>query len=306
MGLSLLFGDLSDSQGAAGRETGVTMTSTDLDLDLSQWQDLDIDMTNVDMMVEGVPANVQYDTGAKVCLITTNMVVSLRLLRHREACLMELTSALGVLPVISSRRHRLHFRTGRYQLRPWLSTRQTTSGHYQPCMMCTLTSTCSHSQDVLLSINAAHLHTREEKLHSGVKLLHSCVLGNYLLSGMMIADSVDTPMGPLIKYRSLSTELVASVASMPALLAAARMAPVDQLHGASVGTKPQRRTAPTVCTAPAHQNYGLQQEKGLARAGEKMLPKGTISGTKMEPVARTGHLGRLIGACCFILSQKPN
>ena len=49
MGLSLLFGDPSDSQGAAGGETEVTMTSTDLNLDLSQWRDLDIDMTNMDI-----------------------------------------------------------------------------------------------------------------------------------------------------------------------------------------------------------------------------------------------------------------
>ena len=37
------------SQGAAGGETEVTMTSTDLNLDLSQWRDLDIDMTEEDM-----------------------------------------------------------------------------------------------------------------------------------------------------------------------------------------------------------------------------------------------------------------
>ena len=29
--------------------------------------------------------------------------------------------------------------------------------------------------DVLLGINAANLHPREEKLHSGIKLLHSCM-----------------------------------------------------------------------------------------------------------------------------------
>ena len=58
-------------------------------------------------MVEGVPANVQYDTGAKVCLITTEMVARLGLSRHGEPCWMELTSALGAPQVISSRRHRL-------------------------------------------------------------------------------------------------------------------------------------------------------------------------------------------------------
>ena len=46
-------------------------------------------------MVEGVPANVQYDTGAEVCLITTEMVARLGLSQHGESCWMELTSALG-------------------------------------------------------------------------------------------------------------------------------------------------------------------------------------------------------------------
>ena len=63
-------------------------------------------------MVEGVPANMQYDTGAEVCLITTKMVARLGLSQHGEPCWMELTSALGALPVISTRRHRLHFKTG--------------------------------------------------------------------------------------------------------------------------------------------------------------------------------------------------
>ena len=54
------------------------------------------------MMVEGVPANVQYDTGAEVCLITTQMVARLGLSQHGESCRMELTSALGAPPIISS------------------------------------------------------------------------------------------------------------------------------------------------------------------------------------------------------------
>ena len=58
------------------------------------------------MMVEGVPANMQYDTGAEVCLITTEMVARLGLSQHGESCWMELTSALGAPPIISSRRHR--------------------------------------------------------------------------------------------------------------------------------------------------------------------------------------------------------
>ena len=56
------------------------------------------------MMVEGVPANVQYGTGAKVCLITTEMVARLGLSQHGdigEPCWMELTSVLGTPPVIS-------------------------------------------------------------------------------------------------------------------------------------------------------------------------------------------------------------
>ena len=53
------------------------------------------------MMVAGVPANVQYDTGYKVCLITTEMVARLGLSQHGESCWMELTSALGAPPIIS-------------------------------------------------------------------------------------------------------------------------------------------------------------------------------------------------------------
>ena len=53
------------------------------------------------MMVEGVPANVQYDTGAKVCLITTEMVARLGLSQHGESGWMELASALGAPPIIS-------------------------------------------------------------------------------------------------------------------------------------------------------------------------------------------------------------
>ena len=68
------------------------------------------------MMVGGVPANVQYDTGAEVCLITTEMVARLGLSQHGELCWMELTSALGAPPVISSRRHCLHFKTGPFSV----------------------------------------------------------------------------------------------------------------------------------------------------------------------------------------------
>ena len=68
------------------------------------------------MMVEGVPANLQYDTGAEVCLITTEMVARLGLSQHGEPCWMELTSALGAPPVISSRRHQLHFKTGPFSV----------------------------------------------------------------------------------------------------------------------------------------------------------------------------------------------
>ena len=53
----------------------------------------------------------QYDTGAEVCLITTEMVARLGLSQHGEPCWMELTSTLGGPPVISSRRHRMHFKT---------------------------------------------------------------------------------------------------------------------------------------------------------------------------------------------------
>ena len=68
------------------------------------------------MIVEGVPANVQYDTGAEVGLITTEMVARLGLSQHGEPCWMELTSALGAPPVISSRRHHLHFKTGPFSV----------------------------------------------------------------------------------------------------------------------------------------------------------------------------------------------
>ena len=67
-------------------------------------------------MVEGVSANVQYDTGAKVCLVTTMMVSRLGLSRQGEPCWMELTSVLGGLPIISTRKHRLHFKTGPFSV----------------------------------------------------------------------------------------------------------------------------------------------------------------------------------------------
>ena len=46
-------------------------------------------------MVEGVSANVQYDTGAEVCLVSTMMASRLGLSRQGEPCWMELTSVLG-------------------------------------------------------------------------------------------------------------------------------------------------------------------------------------------------------------------
>ena len=52
---------------------------------------------------------------------------------------------------------------------------------------------------MLLGISAAHLHPKVEKFRNGVKLLHSRVSGNFLLSGTMIATSVVTLMGLLIK-----------------------------------------------------------------------------------------------------------
>ena len=51
-------------------------------------------------MVEGVPANMQYDTGAEVCLITTEMVARLGLSQDGESYWMELASALGAPPVV--------------------------------------------------------------------------------------------------------------------------------------------------------------------------------------------------------------
>ena len=58
----------------------------------------------------------QYDTGAEVCLIATEMAARLGLSQHGEPCWMELTSTLGAPPVISSRRHRLHFKTGPFSV----------------------------------------------------------------------------------------------------------------------------------------------------------------------------------------------
>ena len=54
----------------------------------------------------------------------------------------------------------------------------------------------SGAVDVLLGINAVHLHPREEELRSEVKLLHSCVSGNYLLTGRMIAGSTNKLANP--------------------------------------------------------------------------------------------------------------
>ena len=88
-------------------------------------------------------------------------------------------------------------------------------------------------------------------------------------------------------------------------LVTTRVVPVDQLHGASVGAVPQRRTAPEVCTTAADKNYGLQQAKSLARARAKMPPKGKNSRTKTGPVARTLYDGGPSGPRRFVLPQRP-
>ena len=76
----------------------------------------EVTMAAEKMMVEDVPANVQYDTGAEVCLVSAMMVSRLGLKRQGEPCWMELTSALGGPPVISTRKHRLHFKTGPFSI----------------------------------------------------------------------------------------------------------------------------------------------------------------------------------------------
>ena len=276
------------------------------------------------MMVEGVPANVQYDTGAEVCLITTEMVARLGLMRHREACLMELTSALGAPQVISTRRHCLHFKTGPVSVATVLVYEVDNIGSLSAVHD---VHTAEHSfpqpgradrhanwgitsgpvEMCFFGINTAHLHPREERLSSGIKLLHSSVSGNYLLSGTMITDSVVTLTGPLIKYRWSRTSPVASAASTPAPLAAKRVAPVDQACSTSVGTLPHGKAVPMVRATTAHQNYGSQQARGLARARAKMLPnKGTSSRPKTGPIAWTGHRGGPSGPRRFVLPHRPD
>ena len=216
------------------------------------------------IMVEGVPANVQYDTSAEVCLITTEMVARLGLHQHGESYWMELTSTLGAPPIISTRRHHLHFKTGPLSTATEIVYEVDSIGSLPAAYnVCTAEQLLlqpgqgdlqvnggipSGQVDMLLGINVVHLHPREEKLRSGVKLLHSCVSGNYLLTGMMIVESADIPTGWLIQYRSSNTALAVSVASMPAQPTATKVAPVDQLCSASVRVAPQRGKAPVVRT----------------------------------------------------------
>ena len=149
---------------------------------------------------------------------------------------------------------------------------------------------------MLLGINAVHLHPREEELRSALKLLHSCVSGNYLLTGMMMAGSAAVPTSLPIQHGSSNIALAANVASMPAIPATTRVVPVDQPSSASVGVIPQRRVAPAVSAATARQNYGLLQAKSLSRAGAKMLPKGASSRAKTGPVVGTSFRGGLNGS----------
>ena len=124
----------------------------------------------------------------------------------------------------------------------------------------------SGAVDVLLGINAVHLHPREEELRSGVKLLQSCVSGNYLLTGTMMTGPAAVPTNPPILHGSSNIAPAANVASMPAKPAATRVVPVDRPTATSARVVPQRRTAPAVMAALARQSYGLQQAKSLNRA----------------------------------------
>ena len=167
----------------------------------------------------------QYDTGAEVCLITTEMVARLGLSQHGEPCWMELTSVLGALPVISSRRHRLHFKTGPFSVATVIVYEVDYIGSlpavYDVCATEQLFPQAgrvdlqanwgitSGAVDVLLGINAVHLHPREEELRSGVKLLHSCVSGNYLLTGTMMAGSAAVPTSLPIRHGSSNIAPVA-------------------------------------------------------------------------------------------------
>ena len=114
---------------------------------------------------------------------------------------------------------------------------------------------------MLLGINVVHLHPREEKLHSGVKLLQSCVSGNYLLTGTMIAGPAAVPTNSPILHGSSNIAPAANVALMPAKPAATRVVPADQPSGTGAGVVPQSRTVPAVSAASARQIYGPQQAK---------------------------------------------
>ena len=103
--------------------------------------------------------------------------------------------------------------------------------------------------------------------------VHSCVSGNYLLTGTLIAGSAEGLTSLPIQYRSSNIAPAASVASMPAQLASTRVVPVDQPSGACDGVVPQRRVAPVVNVATARQNHGLLQAKSLSRAGAKNAPE---------------------------------
>ena len=280
-----------------------------------------VTMTAERTMVEGVPANVQYDTGAEVCLITERMVSQLGLSRMGEPCWMELTSALGGPPVICTRRHRLHFKTGPFLVATVLVYQVDNIGELPAAYDVQAADQLfpqagradlranwgftSGAVDVLLGINAVHLHPREEELRGGVRLLQSSVSGNYLLTGTMVTGPAVAPANPPLPQRSLNIAPAANVASMPARPAATRVVPADVPTAASAGARPQRRSAPAVTAASARQNFGPLRVRSSSRAGAKTLQNKASSRAKAGPVKGTGFRGGPSGPSRFALSRAP-
>ena len=234
---------------------------------------------------------------------------------------MELTSALGGPPVISSRRHSLHFKTGPFSVAAVIVYEVDNIGQLPTAYDVRAAEQLfpqagradqhatwgftSGAVDVLNGINAVHLHPREEELRSGVKLLQRCVSGNYLLTGTMMAGPAAVPTNSPILHGSSNIAPAANVALMPAKPAATRVVPADRPSATSAGVVPQRRTAPAVREASARQSYGLPQAKSLSRAGAEMFQKGASSRVKAGPVKRTGFCGGLSGPSHFTLPRAP-
>ena len=204
------------------------------------------------MVIEDVPANVQYDRKKQESLISKEMVVQMGLQNFGEPCLKELTSVLEAPPVTSTRRHKLFFKTGPFSVAS-VTVYEVDSIGLLPAALSVHAADALFPQwgrkaqqakwgltsgkiDVLFGVDAVHLHPRVESLCDGVKLLRSNLSGNYFLTGTSIAMTVDTLTGALMCNRSVRPTQPVVTHTEPAPPGADFLAPVTQSGGAGCGT----------------------------------------------------------------------